>query len=256
MSWSSWFRINSRMVPRLKIGRLLLGGDSAHIHSPADAQGMNTGIQDMINLGWKLALVLKGKSPAALLGTYELDRLPVMRNLLFKTEKLTATIGSENALVRAAFNHLAPFIGGSGLVQENSTARMSQVALGYRGSPLSDNHTHGGALKAGDRVPPNLMVRRCGGDGNLPGRLGDLLDPSGFVVLVAHGDDHATAVPGLADAAVQGTMPLPVIELAPGDDASYAHDLGTRSAVFLVRPDGYIALAAPAPGPPRPLPVI
>jgi FAD binding domain len=53
MSWSSWFRINSRMVPRLKVGRLLLGGDAAHVHSPAGAQGMNTGIQDMINLAWR-----------------------------------------------------------------------------------------------------------------------------------------------------------------------------------------------------------
>src|SRR5258707_15200965 len=67
MSWSSWFRINSRMVARLKVGRLLLGGDAAHIHSPAGAQGMNTGIQDMINLAWKLALVPKGQGPAALL---------------------------------------------------------------------------------------------------------------------------------------------------------------------------------------------
>jgi 2-polyprenyl-6-methoxyphenol hydroxylase-like FAD-dependent oxidoreductase len=58
MNWSSWFHINSRMVARLKVGRLLLGGDAAHIHSPAGAQGMNTGIQDMINLAWKLALVV------------------------------------------------------------------------------------------------------------------------------------------------------------------------------------------------------
>ncbi|GBQ96113.1 hypothetical protein AA0229_0275 [Gluconobacter cerinus NRIC 0229] len=50
LGWSSWFKINSRMVSRLKIGRLLLGGDAAHIHSPAGAQSMNTGIQDMINL--------------------------------------------------------------------------------------------------------------------------------------------------------------------------------------------------------------
>ena len=63
MSWNSWFRINSRMVARLKVGRLLLGGDAAHIHSPAGAQGMNTGIQDMVNLAWKLALVLKGQAP-------------------------------------------------------------------------------------------------------------------------------------------------------------------------------------------------
>ena len=97
MSWSSWFRINSRMVARLKVGRLLLGGDSAHIHSPAGAQGMNTGIQDMINLAWKLALVLKGQAPPALLDTYEQERLPVIRDVLAKTEGMTNVIGSGNS---------------------------------------------------------------------------------------------------------------------------------------------------------------
>ena len=96
MSWSSWFRINSRMVARLKVGRLLLGGDAAHIHSPAGAQGMNTGIQDMINLAWKLALVLKGQAPPALLDTYEQERLPVIRDVLAKTEGMTNVIGSGN----------------------------------------------------------------------------------------------------------------------------------------------------------------
>jgi 2-polyprenyl-6-methoxyphenol hydroxylase-like FAD-dependent oxidoreductase len=163
MSWSSWFRINSRMVPRLKVGRLLLGGDAAHIHSPAGAQGMNTGIQDMINLCWKLALVLKGTAPAKLLDTYEEDRLPVIRNVLFKTENLTGLIGSENPVVRSLFNHLGPYIGGAGLVQESSTARMSQVALGYRDSPLSANHAHPGGLNAGDRVP-DVRVRHRTGD--------------------------------------------------------------------------------------------
>jgi peptidoglycan hydrolase-like protein with peptidoglycan-binding domain len=122
MSWSSWFPINSRMVSRLKVGRLLLGGDSAHIHSPAGAQGMNTGIQDMINLSWKLALVLKGQAPASLLDTYEQDRLPVMRNVLTKTEGLTGIIGSENPILRDLFNHLGPWIGGAHFIQEISTA--------------------------------------------------------------------------------------------------------------------------------------
>src|ERR1700720_1073778 len=122
MSWSSWFRINSRMVARLKVGRLLLGGDAAHIHSPAGAQGMNTGIQDMLNLAWKLALVLKGQAPSSLLDTYEQDRLPVMRNVLTKTEGLTGIIGSENPILRDLFNHLGPWIGGAHFIQEISTA--------------------------------------------------------------------------------------------------------------------------------------
>src|SRR6201988_169970 len=89
MSWSSWFRINSRMVARLKVGRLLLGGDAAHIHSPAGAQGMNTGIQDMINLTWKLAMITNGQAPPSILDTYEAERLLIMRGVSFRTDNLT-----------------------------------------------------------------------------------------------------------------------------------------------------------------------
>jgi 2-polyprenyl-6-methoxyphenol hydroxylase-like FAD-dependent oxidoreductase len=129
MSWSSWFRINSRMVDRLRVGRVFLGGDSAHIHSPAGAQGMNTGIQDMINLAWKLALVIKGQADPKLLDTYNDDRLPVIRNVLRKTEGLTDVIGNENPVFRSAFSHIAPWIVGTEFVQENSTERMSQLSL-------------------------------------------------------------------------------------------------------------------------------
>ena len=76
---------------------------------------MNTGIQDMINLSWKLAMVVNHKAPPALLDTYEADRLPVMRGVLFRTDNLTTAIGTENPVVRTLFNHLGPFIAGAGL---------------------------------------------------------------------------------------------------------------------------------------------
>jgi len=171
------------MVSRLKVGRLLLGGDAAHIHSPAGAQGMNTGIQDMINLGWKLALVMKGQAAAALLDTYEQDRLPVIHNVLAKTEALTEVIGSENPVVRSLLNHLGPWIGGAGIIQKNATTRMSQIALGYRDSPLSADHAHDGELRAGDRVP-DLPVRTRGDHGWSDEDLSALLDPLRFVLLV------------------------------------------------------------------------
>lgn len=85
LTWSSFFRINSRMVKNLRAGRIFLAGDAAHIHSPAGGQGMNTGIQDAMNLGWKLALVMRGAAPESLLDTYEQDRLPVMRSIVFRT---------------------------------------------------------------------------------------------------------------------------------------------------------------------------
>ena len=256
MTWSSWFRINSRMVPQLKIGRLLLGGDAAHIHSPAGAQGMNTGIQDMINLGWKLASVIQGNAPGSLLDTYAADRLPVMRDVLFKTESLTGLIGSERAVVRSLVNHLGPWIGGSELVQESSTARMSQVALGYRDSKLSSNHPHGGSLHAGDRVPDRAVRHRTAA-GWADTHLHALLDASGFVLLVAHGTEADTLDPALREAVSDRGGAAALVELAPppaeADQRRYEAELGCRSSVFLVRPDGYVGVAASARAAPRQL---
>ena len=248
LTWSSWFRINSRMVSQLKIGRLLLGGDSAHIHSPSGAQGMNTGIQDMINMAWKLALVQGGKAPASLLDTYEQDRLPVMRDVLRKTEGLTSMIGSENPVVRSVFNHLAPFIGGASLMQENSTTRLSQLGLDYRGSPLSDNSSHDGTLHAGDRMPDMAVRHRKLGGAWSDGRLLELLDPSRFTLIVAHADEAASLDAGLAKAAADFGDLAQTIELttSAGDAAAIRHEamLGRQSSVFLVRPDGYLAIAS------------
>ncbi len=158
LTWSSWFHINNRMVEPLRHGNLFLGGDSAHIHSPAGAQGMNTGIQDMINLGWKMASVLHGTASPALLDTYSEDRVPVIKNVLTKTEGLTGVIGAENPVFRTIFEHVAPLVVGTDLVQERSTTQMSQIGLNYRHSPLSETHEHHGELRAGDRVP-DMMLR-------------------------------------------------------------------------------------------------
>jgi 2-polyprenyl-6-methoxyphenol hydroxylase-like FAD-dependent oxidoreductase len=240
-SWTSWFRINSRMVPRLKVGRLLLGGDAAHIHSPAGGQGMNTGMQDMINLCWKLSLVMHGGAPERLLDTYEQDRLPVMRNVLVKTEGLTEMIGTENHLARTLFNHLGPWIGGADLVQAQATRRMSQIGLDYRGSPLADDHGSKGSLKAGDRIPPHIPVRHGGTGGWRDGRMADILDPSAFVLIIANektGADQAD----LRAAIERSSTPIQMVMIAPAEDRqAYDHVVG-GSEILLIRPDGYVAL--------------
>ena len=246
LGWSSWFRINSRMVPRLKIGRILLGGDAAHIHSPAGGQGMNTGIQDMINLSWKLALVMQGKAPLALLDTYEQDRLPVMRGVLSKTENLTEMIETENHLFRTLFNHLSPFIGGSGTAQANGAAQMSQLAIGYRDSPLSANHASLGSLHAGDRVPEASVLHRTAVGGWEATGLLWLLDPSRLTLLAAHADATGTLDAGLREAAARYGDLVTIVELAPPADRDakdgYEAVFGRRPGVLLVRPDGYVGL--------------
>ena len=89
LNWSSRFRINSRHMTTLRDGRVFFGGDAAHVHSPAGGQGMNAGIQDMVNLSWKLAMVLNGHARKDLLDTYQSDRLPVIRQLVRMTERAT-----------------------------------------------------------------------------------------------------------------------------------------------------------------------
>src|SRR5947209_4926313 len=80
--WMSRFHSDERQAPRYRVGRVFLAGDAAHVHSPAGGQGMNTGLQDAANLGWKLAAAVRGEAPAGLLDTYQAERHPVGRMVL------------------------------------------------------------------------------------------------------------------------------------------------------------------------------
>ena len=95
-TWFSTYRIHHRSASRFRDRRCFLLGDAAHIHSPVGAQGMNTGLQDAYNLGWKLALVVKGQAGEALLGTYEDERIPVARRLLNTTDRAFKLIVADN----------------------------------------------------------------------------------------------------------------------------------------------------------------
>jgi 2-polyprenyl-6-methoxyphenol hydroxylase-like FAD-dependent oxidoreductase len=249
MRWGSWFRINSRMTDKMMVGRIFLGGDAAHIHSPAGAQGMNTGIQDMINLGWKLAMVIQGKAAPDLLSTYEEDRLPVIRDVLTKTEALTDAVGSENALFRTLFAHIAPLVVGTEFVQDRGTAHMSQVSLHYRDSSLSETDSHHGSLRAGDRIPD--MTVNAIGAGDAAGmatprseRLFRLLNPSMVTLLYANVADpaewHRRIREGLGEWPdfLRSHRIAPVEE--PGEHAHFLDGFGGKPAVVLVRPDDYI----------------
>jgi 2-polyprenyl-6-methoxyphenol hydroxylase-like FAD-dependent oxidoreductase len=251
LRWSSWFHINSRMVQHLRIGRVLLGGDAAHIHSPAAGQGMNTGIQDMINLSWKLALVMQGLAPEELLDTYERERLPVMRDVLTKTERITDVMSSRRPLVRSLLRHLAPRVGRARRVQRVVPFRISQIAIGYRRSPLSAHHGRAGRLRAGDRVPDARVLSRVAhGHAWEERSLFDLLNPLRFTLLVVHAEGDGDS-DGAAEVDWCGAVrPWPIIRVvgisAPAGDAArsrYETIVGRSPGVFLVRPDGYIGFA-------------
>ena len=181
-------RINSRMISELQEGRIFFGGDAAHIHSPAGAQGMNTGIQDMINLSWKLAMVMQGTAQERLLATYGEERIPVIREVLKQSARLTDAVGSENAIFRGLFNHIAPLIAGTQIVQEQAIARISQIALNYRDSSFSETHAHQGSLRGGDRIP-DIRVNVMNQSGQPARNLFSLLDPTRFTLFFTNVKD-------------------------------------------------------------------
>ena len=246
MSWSSWFRINSRMVNRLQVGRVFLGGDSAHIHSPAGAQGMNTGMQDMMNLCWKLALVMKGQAKPELLETYSKERIPVIHNVLKKTEATNDAIASKSKLFRSVFNHIAPWLVGMENVQDNASQHMSQLALNYRESPLSVPGGNSGELRAGDRLP-DLPVTLLHSEGSSetqprPATIFSLLNPSFFTLLYCNLPDPAKTHSEV-QSAIEPWLHMmrgQLIATIRGDD-NFKKYLGSSPLIILVRPDGYAA---------------
>jgi 2-polyprenyl-6-methoxyphenol hydroxylase-like FAD-dependent oxidoreductase len=127
IAWNSMYQPAVPMVERYRVGRAFLAGDAAHVHPPAGGQGLNTGVQDAYNLGWKLAHVARG-GPDAVLDTYEAERLPVAAAVLGLSKRLHQTRSLERG------------------------AATNQLALEYRASPLSSGETLGG-LHPGDRMP-------------------------------------------------------------------------------------------------------
>ena len=150
-------------------------------------------------------------------------------------------IGTENPIVRTLINHLGPFIGGAELVQENATAGMSQVALNYRNSSLSENHSHGGALRAGDRVPDMPVRLRSDGDWEETTLL-STLDASHLTLVAAVPD--GTTLPSSLKACVPESR---FVEIAADakDAARFETTFGKAGAAVLVRPDGYAGLMSP-----------
>jgi 2-polyprenyl-6-methoxyphenol hydroxylase-like FAD-dependent oxidoreductase len=222
LNWSSRFRINSRHMTTLRDGRVFFGGDAAHVHSPAGGQGMNAGIQDMINLSWKLAMVLHGSARPALLDTYASDRLPVIAQLVTMTERATKAFNSTNPIAHALLTRMAPKLLSRSRIQDKAAARLGQLSASYRGRPLSARGGRVGRLHAGDRVP----------DVRLPeGRLYDLLDMSTLTLFVM--SDKEPLAPAHREwddvIAVRHIASVPELVEAP--------------VWLLVRPDGYLAAA-------------
>src|SRR5206468_794479 len=158
-SWFSTYRISHRAASRFRDRRCFLLGDAAHIHSPVGAQGMNTGLQDAYNLGWKLAMVVKGEAGAALLDSYEEERIPIARRLLETTDRAFRLVVSDNPLAgllrTQIIARIAALLMGHEKFQRFAFRTVSQTGIHYRSSWLSQSlpGLPAGAPRAGDRFP-------------------------------------------------------------------------------------------------------
>jgi hypothetical protein len=142
--WMNLFHVSSRLVERLRVGRVFVAGDAAHIHSPVGGQGMNTGMQGTFNLGWKLALALRGRGGEALLDSYHGERHPNAMTLLRATERATRAMigqGFVASVVRAA---AMTVLGNFDFVRDKVALGLSELPVGYRGSPLCVESGPGG----------------------------------------------------------------------------------------------------------------
>src|SRR5262249_43734996 len=163
--WLTYFRLHHRHAARYRAGRVFLAGDAAHVHSPAGAQGMNTGIQEAANLGWKLALVAKGTADQALLDTYEIERQPIGRFVLRFSDRAARIATSESRTLRLLRTELVPRL--APLLLRSSSARaygfrtLAQLRIHYRHSPAvqEGEPVLERGPKAGDRLPDARVAR-------------------------------------------------------------------------------------------------
>ncbi|WP_141953587.1 FAD-dependent monooxygenase [Actinoallomurus bryophytorum] len=208
VGWMSLYRVNIRMAERFRDGRVFLAGDAAHVHSPAGGQGLNTGVQDAYNLGWKLAA-------ERALDTYEEERLPVAAGVLGLSTRPYREIAERQA---EAYRR-----GGE----------TEQLGIGYPGGSLSV-----GGGKAGQRAP-DAPLR--------DGRLFDVFRGPHFTLL-GFGEHHAETVARIGErygAAVRAHTVGATGDLV--DSGGHARRAYGTDGLVLVRPDGYIGVYDASP---------
>jgi 2-polyprenyl-6-methoxyphenol hydroxylase-like FAD-dependent oxidoreductase len=228
VNWFSTYRVHHRVADKFRVGRAFLVGDAGHIHSPAGGQGMNTGIGDAVNLGWKIARVLQNRADASLLNTYEPERIGFARSLVSTTDRAFTGLVGEGVAGEFTRKIVAPLV--FGVVTRFSLGShaifrtISQMRIHYPDSLLSQGAA--GDVHGGDRLPWTGS------------RAQDNFEPLRSLDWQAH--VYGEVNEDLETACRELHMPLQVFAFSKG-----AEDAGLKQgALYVVRPDGYIALAS------------
>jgi 2-polyprenyl-6-methoxyphenol hydroxylase-like FAD-dependent oxidoreductase len=227
VNWFSTYHVHHRVAEHFRIGRAFVAGDAGHVHSPAGGQGMNTGIGDAVNLSWKIAAVLARKADQSFLDTYEIERIAFAHTLVSTTDKLFQAMVRDNLageIVRTMlFPHLIPFLMGFSAARRLQFRLISQTRINYRHSPLSEGSA--GDVHGGDRLP---WVDASEGENFAPLKSLDW-------------QIHVYGQAGQALRRAASDSKLALHDFAWSEPAEHAGL--ERDALYLVRPDGHVALA-------------
>ena len=224
--WLTVFEIHHGLVPAFRRGRAFLAGDAAHVHSPAGGQGMNTGMQDAFNLGWKLDLAARGRATEALLDSYHAERRPIVEQVVKMTTGLTKVGSLRKPAVTQLRNHAAALLGRLGPIQRLVADETEEIGIAYPDSPIvagAGRRARRGAPGPGDHAPSVLgLHERLRGTNHVALAIGAGAAPAA--------DELAAGFPGLVD---------PLALSAP--QVAERYGTGDQDALFVIRPDGYIA---------------
>jgi 2-polyprenyl-6-methoxyphenol hydroxylase-like FAD-dependent oxidoreductase len=252
-AWLTRFHLHHRQIASYRKGNVFLAGDAAHIHSPVGAQGMNTGLQDAWNLGWKLALVARGIANPRLLDSYNAERWPVGRFLLRYTDRLFSTFTGAMSgrpfatwVRRFIAPHVVPRMFDSPWLRRATFSFLSELGIRYRDSPAvtEGDPAQRGGPHAGDRLP-DAEVRV---DGRFTYLQEALAGP--HLALLLCGDPHNWDSDGLMRLRERYDRVLSVFCLSrDAADADLIDERGDAfarlgvgvAAQYLVRPDSYVA---------------
>ena len=233
VNWFSTYHVHHRVTNHFRRGRAFLLGDAAHIHSPAGGQGMNTGIGDAINLAWKLATVVAGRAPDALLDTYEAERIGFARSLVATTDRAFSLVTADGGFANFVRTRIAPLLiphlTAFKSVREFMFRSVSQIRINYRGKPLSAGAA--GLVQGGDRLP---WVAVDGRD-----------NYASLVSIDWQIHVYGAARPELVKWCGVHDVPLHTFDWR----SQYANAGLAANALYLLRPDTYVALADPKGSP-------
>lgn len=229
VNWFSTYRVHHRVANRFHDRRVFLLGDAAHIHSPVGGQGMNTGIGDAVNLAWKLAAVLSGTAADTLLDTYEPERIAFARRLVATTDRAFTIVTKKGGVARFVRTEiaprLAPLLFRLRPVRRTLFRILSQIGVNYRNSSLSVGSA--GAVRGGDRLP---WVETALGQDNFA--------PLASLAWQVH--VYGEPREGVRELCAELRLPFHHFDWHP----EMRRRGLSRGALYLIRPDGYVALAA------------